>query len=266
MIRSLLAILKAYLVTSLLRNKAIIIGVLQMTLWMILFISPMILFSRPSIPREFTAAYAFIAILVFISYNMASWDWAWSLRQMMIRGILEHYIISGRPVIMVYVGLMPVGLLWVALSLAMVYVIMAILYAPPAIWVHDPLALIVGFACLLIVLCGYSLILGSSMLLSGTSGPVVEILSWVLPIATGGFTPLIMYPEILRIIALTTPFSYPAELIRYGLIGVIPALPTNKLIMIGLPYSLCFLAVALLLLRYSIHKIRRDGVKAIGII
>lgn len=184
---------------------------------------------------------------------------------MMIRGILEHYFISGRPVIMVYVGLMPVGLLWVALSLAMVYVIMAILYAPPAISVHDPLALIVGFVCLLIVLSGYSLILGSSMLLSGTGGPVVEILSWILPIATGGFTPLIMYPEVLRMIALATPFSYPAELIRYGLIGAAPALPTSTLIMIGLPYSLGFLVVALLLLRYSIHRIRHEGVRAIGI-
>ncbi len=265
MIRFLLAILKAYLVASMLRNKAFIIEVLQMALWVTLFISPMILFSRFSFPRAVTAAYAFVAILVFISYNMASWDWAWSLRQMMIRGILEHYLIGGRSVIMVYIGLMPVGLLWVALSLAMVYVIMAILYVPPAIWVHDSLALIVGFACLLIVLAGYSLILGSSMLLSGTGGPVVEILSWILPIATGGFTPLKMYPEVLRIIALTTPFSYPAELIRYGLIGATPALPTNTLIMIGLPYSLGFLVVALLLLRYSIYRIRREGIRAIGI-
>ena len=265
MIRAAITILKAYMVASLLRNKAMVISILQMALWMALFISPMILFSSPLTPKGVTAAYAFIAVLVFLSYNMAGWDWAWSLRQMMARGILEHFMISGRSFLLLYAGLMPVGLLWIGLGLGVVYAIMALLYAPPALTMYDPCALAIGLTILFTVLIAYSLVLGSSMLVSGTGGPVVELLSWILPIATGGLTPLVMYPPIMRYIALSTPFSYPAELIRYGLLGAPTALPVNELIMIGIPYSALFLTASYIVLRLSINKIRREGVRGLGL-
>ncbi len=258
------AVLKAYFTTELIRSRGFIFGLLNMVLWMLLFLAPITLFRPPDIDPSVISGYAFTAILVFMSYSVATWDWAWELRWLMTRGLLEYIIASGRSIFILYVGVLPVSLMWMIMALTLVYALLSVLTAPPAIAVYDPVIMAAGFTIFLIVLFAHALILGGTTIATGTSGPVMEFISWILPIATGGLVPLRNMPVIVQEIALYTPYSYPAELIRYSILGVEPILPLWETVLYGSLYALAYLIVALLYFRMQLKKLLREGPKTVG--
>ncbi|RLG90060.1 MAG: ABC transporter permease [Thermoprotei archaeon] len=258
------AVLKAYLTAELLRNYGLVLSLLSLALWMTLFIAPIILFAPPTMSPNTIAGYAFTAVLVFLSYSMATWDWAWELRWLMMSGMMEYILVSGRSIFIHYVGVLPFSMLWMATSLAIVYGILAILVGPPALIVTDPLLLLLSITLLMVVLFGHAMILGGTTISAGTSGPVMEMLGWILPIATGGLTPLISMPEPLRIFAILTPYSYPAELLRYSLLGTPTVLELNKMITIGICYAFIYLSISILFFKLQLKKMLKEGPKTVG--
>jgi len=155
-------------------------------------------------------------------------------------------------------------MLWMTTSLAIVYGILAILIAPPALTVADPILLLLSIILLLVVLFGHAMILGGTTISAGTSGPVMEMLGWILPIATGGLTPLANLPEPLRIFAIFTPYSYPAELLRHSLLGTPTVLELNNMIIIGVCYALVFFFIGIMFFKYQLKKMLREGPKTVG--
>ncbi len=258
------AVFRAYLLTELVRSKGLAYGMLGLIVWMLFFVMPIALFAPPSMSPGTVAGYVFSAILVFMSYSMASWDWAWEIRYLLMNGILEYVLASGRSVFILYVGVVPASLIWMVLALALVYGALAVFMAPPALALHDPAALAAGTAMLLIVLFAYAMLLGGTTISTGTSGPLVELISWILPLATGGLAPLRNMPPALQAFALLTPFSYPAELIRLGLLGAEPIMDPRTMIMIGIPYSALFLALSLIYFRGQLRKMMKEGPRTIG--
>ncbi len=258
------AVLKAYFTTELLRSRGIVFGVLSTILWIILFTAPIILFSPPNINPGIVTAFAFTAVLVFLSYSTATWDWAWELRWLLTKGILEYVIASGRSIFVLYAGVLPISFMWMALSLALVYTVLSIMIAPPALAVHSAPVLALGIALFIIVLFSHALVLGGTTIAVGTSGPVMEVISWVLPIATGGLVPLRNMPHVIQVVALCTPYSYPAELIRYAIIGVDPVLPLDHAILYGVLSAVAYLALSLLYFRMQYRKLLREGPKTVG--
>jgi len=258
------AVLKAYLTAELLRNYGLVLSLLSLALWMTLFIAPIILFAPPTMSPNTIAGYAFAAVLVFLSYSMATWDWAWELRWLMMSGMMDYILVSGRSIFIHYVGVLPFSMLWMITSLAIVYGILAILIGPPALIVTDPLLLLLSIILLMVVLFGHAMILGGTTISAGTSGPVMEMLGWIMPIATGGLTPLINMPEPLRIFAILTPYSYPAELLRYSLLGTPTVLEVNKMIIIGICYVFIFFFVGILFFKYQLKKMLKEGPKTVG--
>ncbi len=257
-------IFRSYVITELLRNKGIIFGLLSLAVWMILFIVPISLFSPPGVDRGVASAYAFTAVLVFMSYSMAAWDWAWVIRWALANNILEYIIASGRSIFILYLGVMPVSIIWILLALITVYALLSALIAPPYIVVRDPLLLVMGLTIFAIVLFSHALILGGTIISAGTSGPVMEFISWLLPIATGGVVPLKNLPPQVQKIALATPYSYPAELIRYSLLGTETVLGVTTTLVIGIVYSLTFLAATLYYFERQLKKMLKEGPKSIG--
>lgn len=259
------AVLEAYLKAELIRERGAIFGFISLSLWLTLFLAPLTFFTKESAGTSLISGLVFIGILVFISYTMASWDWGWELRWLLYQGILEHVIVSGRDILILYIGIIPVSLIWLGSVGLMAYALLTILMGPPLLTIVNPLILTIGILLLILVLLSYALILGGTTIATGTSGPVVEFISWILPIATGGLTPLQNLPEPMRIFALCTPFSYPAELIRYSIGLSSTALDVYLELTIGLTYSVLFFISGLVYFRFQLRKILREGVKSVAI-
>ncbi len=264
MMEAIKAVFKAYFVAELLRSGGLIYSILSMSFWMILFILPMVLFAPPGVDKGLVAGYAFTAILVFMSYSIASWDWGYEIRWLMRINMLEYIIASGRSIFILYFGIIPMTITWLAVMLGSVYVLLSALMAPPEFHITDPLLLVYSLILLAVVLFAHAMFLGGTTISMGTSGPVIEIITWILPLSTGGLVPLKNMPEPVARFALYTPYSYPAELIRHFLLGTETICPVDQLLLYGSIYALLFLIAGLLFFKYEFKKMLREGVKTIG--
>lgn len=257
-------ILKLYIVRDLIRGRGLIVGLLGIAVWILLFTIPVTLFKTPETSAGDVSANIFVSIMVFLSYALAAWDWASELRSMVAMGVLEYILASGKSILAVYIGLIPVSIVWLIVSLITVYPILSLLSSPPTLTIHSPISLVLGVLSFLQVLVAHAIILGGTILSTGISGPIIEILGWLIPIVTGGFTPVSGMPPPLRIIALSTPYSYPVELLRYSIVGVGTVLPLNLMVPIGLAYSFLFLLLSILYLRYVIRRMMVEGIRSIS--
>ncbi|MEM0380666.1 MAG: ABC transporter permease [Desulfurococcaceae archaeon] len=261
LIRRAYAVFKAYFLSDIIRSKGLIYGLISLSLWLMIFLMPMSLFIGEEQDPGVVANYGFTAILIFMLYSIATWDFAAELRFLINQGILEYYLSTNSGILPHYMGLIPVSLMWLLLALSINYVVLSIVFNPPLLVIHNSLCLVLGLTMLFIVLISYALILGGSLISSGSSGFILEILGFILPIATGGLTPLSRLPELFRIFALYTPFSYPAEVIRYSILGFEPVMSIEKMLLIGYVYSIIFLIVSILYFKYQLKKILKEGVR-----
>jgi len=255
----------SYVKAELLRSKGFFLGLISMATWLAILMLPMTLFRNPETPASIISTYAFVGIAIFQAYSVSTWDWGWELRDSLFRGVLENVIISGSSIFVMYVGIIPMTISWLALSLSITYLMLSALIAPPIIQVTNPALFLLGLFSLMIVLFAYAMILGSTLIASGTSGAVVEFVSWILPIATGGITPLTNLPPTMRLIALLTPFSYPAELFRYSLGLTTLILPEEIMTAVSTAYPTAFLALGYLYFKKQLHKLLKEGVKTVSL-
>ncbi len=264
-LRAAKAVFLAYLRAELIRGKGALLGATSLMIWLVLFITPATLFRSPSTSLTEVSTKIFTSIAIFLSYLVATWDWGWELRWLNYQGILEYVLISGRGLITHYLGLIPISAIWFSITIALAYLMLSALISPPKIVITHPAYLVVGSLQLITVLLSYSLILGSLIVTTGSAGPVAEFIGWILPIATGGIVPLINLPAVIQQIALLTPFSYPAELIRYslGISRTVVSVSTEALV--GTAYSSAFLITAYLVLKYQLSKLRKEGVRSVAI-
>lgn len=258
------AVFKAYLKVELIRSRGFIYGLLSMIFWIVMFTMPIALFLGESSDLGEVSARIFVGVIVFMFYGMATWDWAAELRWMINDGRVEYYIASGSGFLPHYLGILPVSFMWLGISLTVNYAVLSLLWSPPKISSVKVLVFVYGFVMLILCLMGYALILGGTMVSTGVTGFIVEIVSFVLPIATGGLYPLKFSPKPLQIIALATPFSYPAEIIRYSLLGIEPVIDLQETIILSSIYIPLFLLAGVIYFRYQLKKALKEGFKTIS--
>lgn len=257
------AVFKAYFISDLVRSKGFIYGLISFSFWIILFIAPLSLFMGGGVDQNAIASYAFASLIIFMIYSIATWDWAAELRWMINYGILEYYVVTGSGLLPHYLGIIPISLMWLGLNLSINYLLITALMGPPRIYVYDIPVFIAAFTMMLLVVFGYAMLLGATMISSGVSGFIVELLSFILPISTGGLTPLSRLPVHVRNFALATPFSYPAELVRYSILGLSPVMSIEYLVLIGYIYATIFFALSLLYFRHQFRRgLKRGFVQA----
>ena len=255
----------SYVKAELLRSKGFFLGLISMATWLAILMLPMTLFRSPETPANLISTYMFVGIAIFQAYSVSTWDWGWELRDSLFRGVLENVIVSGSSVFVMYVGIVPITISWLVLSLSITYVVLSVIIAPPALQVMNPALFSLGLISLVIVLFAYAMILGSTLIASGTSGAVVEFISWILPIATGGITPLANLPQMMRSVALLTPFSYPAELLRYSLGLTTPVIPEEIMVAASILYPTAFLALSYLYFKKQLRKLLKEGIKTVSL-
>ncbi|MEM2006253.1 MAG: ABC transporter permease [Sulfolobales archaeon] len=261
LIRSAKAVLVAYFIGELVRSKGLTYGLLSLAVWLSMFIVPASLFVKGGMESSLSAG-VLIGSAIFLAYSTATWDWAVLLRWLMQLGILEYVVASGSSIFSHYLGTVPVSVAWYSMALTIAYAIVSVFLGPPKVVLVDPVAFAIGVLSLLIVLMAYSFILGGTLLAAGTAGPIVEFIGWILPIATGGLTPLAFMPKPLQVLAYSTPFSYPAELLRYSLGVSNPVLEPSLVIFIGAAYSMVFLGLSSIYLKYQIRRMLKEGVRS----
>lgn len=255
----------SYVKAELLRSKGFFLGLISMAIWLAVLMLPMTLFRDPETPASLISTYMFIGIAVFQAYSVSTWDWGWELRDSLFRGVLENVIVSGSSILVMYVGIIPISVGWLVLSLSITYLMLSVIIAPPILQVVNPTLFLLGLVSLMIVLFAYAMILGSTLIASGTSGAVVEFVSWILPIATGGITPLANLPHTMRLIALLTPFSYPAELLRYSLGLTTLVIPKEVMIVISTLYPAAFLVFSYFYFKKQLRKLLKEGIKTVSL-
>jgi len=263
--RAAAAVFKAYFTVEFVRNRGFIYSLLSIALWMTLFIAPLSLFMPAEADRSQLAAGALLTAIIMMAYSMATWDWGAELRWLINGGILEYIVASRTGFKELYLGVVPVSLMWISVTAAFIYFWVSAVLAPPRFALVDPLMLILGAATLITVLLAYGLILGGTMISSGVSGPVVELISFILPLASGALAPLRSMPEPIKVIALATPFSYPSELLRYSLLGVQPVLDPGTASLIAVLYAAAFFIGSAIYFRAQVRNMLREGVKTASI-
>lgn len=251
----------SYVKAELLRSKGFFLGLISMAAWLAVIMLPMTLFRNPETPAGLISTYMFVGIAIFQAYSVSTWDWGWELRESLFRGVLENVIVSGSSIFVMYVGIIPITVSWLMLSLGITYVMLSVLITPPTLQLVNPTLFLLGLTSLMMVLFAYSMILGSTLIASGTSGAIVDFVSWILPIATGGITPLASLPYTMRLIALSTPFSYPAELLRYSLGLTTLIMPEEVMVAISILYPTVFLAFSYLYFKKQLRKLLKEGIK-----
>lgn len=255
------AVFKAYFLSDMVRSRGLIYGLISLSLWLLIFLTPMSLFLAENQDPGIAASYGFTAILIFTLYSIATWDFAAELRFLINQGVLEYYLTTNSGILPHYMGIIPVSFMWLVLELSLNYILLSILFKPPVFYINNLFYLILGFIMLLIVLISYGLVLGGSLISSGSSGFIIEIIGFILPVATGGLAPLRRLPVQFQLFALSTPFSYPAEIIRYSILGFEPVMSIEYMFVIGYLYSTIFLALSILYFKYQLKKIMREGVR-----
>lgn len=264
-VKSAAAVFKAYFTVEFIRNRGFIYSLLSIALWMSLFLAPLSLFTSSEVSKSQVSATAFLTAAMMMAYSMATWDWGAELRWLINGGLLEYIIASPAGFKELYLGVVPVSLIWISTAMAFIYLWLSAVLAPPVFALIDPLALLLGTATLIIVLLAYGMILGGTMISSGVSGPVIELVSFILPLASGALVPLRSMPGFIRVVALATPFSYPSELLRYSLLGVQPALELTTTAVIGSLYTTLFLAGSIIYFRIQVRNMLREGAKTASI-
>jgi ABC-2 type transport system permease protein len=256
--------LRAYLTSDLIRSKGFLFALMGIAIWLVLFVLPMIFFAGEGQDRSVISAYIFSGLLVFNLYMIATWDLGWEVRTLINQGVMDYIILTGRNPLIIYFGLVPLSIIWIMIIVTVGYGIVTAFVAPPKIMIASPTELLLASGLLMIVILSYALILASITMSAGTSGFIMELISWVLPLATGGFTPLSSLPPAMRTFALLTPFSYPAEALRYS-IGVSQALINPAFIFtVGYVYGVIFFAGGLFAFRLSLNKARKEGFKTMA--
>ncbi|MCX8184821.1 MAG: ABC transporter permease [Sulfolobales archaeon] len=258
------AVLVAYFTAELIRSKGLAYGFLSLAVWLSMFIVPASLFAKGEIMHSALTG-ILVGISVFLAYNTATWDWALLLRWLIQLEVLEYVMASGSSIVSHYLGTIPVSIAWYSIALGVAYTIVSVFLGPPNITVVDPLALVAGICSLMLVLLAYSFILGGTVLSVGSAGPILEFIAWILPVATGSITPLAFMPKPIQIFAYLTPFSYPAELLRYSLGVSSTLLDPGLTAIIGASYSAVFFTAGLLYLNHQVRKLLREGIRSVAL-
>ncbi len=254
----------AYFKAELIRSKGLMLGILSLSVWLTLFITPLLLFKPPGMSAGRLSSLALMAVIIFIAYSVATWDWAWEIRWLMMQGVLEYVLASGRSIFTLYAGIMPVSLLWYCIAVVASGLILSAFLGPPTLILISPHALAIGLCSMVVVLLAYALLLGGTTISLGSAGPIVEFIGFILPVATGGLVPLSNMPRALQVFALVTPFSYPAELLRYAFRISTPVIPVHECEVVAAAYSAVFFALTYAFFKHQLRKLLKEGVKTVA--
>ncbi len=143
----------------------------------------------------------------------------------------------------------------------------ALLYAATGVnplRVGDPFLLAASLAAILAQATLYSLLIAFAGMAMRTPTPLLDFMNFFLFMARGIAVPVSALPEPLRVVAVLTPYSHPAELMRHAVTGMEPYLGLEGEVLATLAYMAILGVAAWVASRWALRRVKVWGAKGIG--
>jgi len=232
-------------------------------IWYLLFMLGTLTFI-PSEDFKTMAVITFWGVALWSSMNNTVWIVGNWIRFLLEIGIVEEHIVRNTNPMTLLAGRIITATIVTVVAIPVVGIIYYELTGINIFKIFNPFYLLVSFILIMLYALFYSLILSSIGLRLRIPGIMLDVLNIVVYIIGGIGVPLTKMPDQMRMIAFLLPYTYAAELERFGATGLAPFLGLGKTIVFGTLYLIVLLMISILIIRYSTHYVRKNGVKAIG--
>ncbi|MCD6196828.1 MAG: ABC transporter permease [Staphylothermus sp.] len=232
-------------------------------IWYLLFMLGTLTFI-PSEDFKTMAVITFWGVALWSSMNNTVWIVGNWIRFLLEIGIVEEHIVRNTNPMTLIAGRIITATIVTIVAIPVVGIIYYELTGINIFKIFNPFYLLFSFVLIMLYALFYSLILSSIGLRLRIPGIMLDVLNIVVYIIGGIGVPLTKMPAQMRIIAFLIPYTYAAELERFGATGLTPLLGLSKTIVFGTLYLIVLLMISILIIRYSTNYIRKYGVKAIG--
>lgn len=238
---------------------------LNMMFWIAIFILGALLF----VPEEelpATAPYMFWGVTLWNIISTSVWYIAgWSIWFFVSLGLIEDHMLHNTRALYVLAGRIITTAIQVAMAAPLMYLLVAYATGTRFPLAVHPHYLLYGITTATIMAVSYALILSAISLRTGVPGPLIDITNFLIFIVGGVAVPVSMLPGPLRSAAMLIPYSYAAEVMRYGAAGLEPYLPLSLEVTLS-----GILAAAMAITAYTLYTylegkyIRIHGIRGVG--
>ncbi len=230
-------------------------------IWGALLLLPITLFSERGITSSaithITVGYLMLSVL-----GAAVWIGSFEVRRSIQLGTLENFMLCGAHLYDIVLSQMPIAMLFATATTALfVAVAYAVTGTAPAVDRVDLPHLLAGVVGLVLIAYGYAAVIAYSLTTQGSAGPILELLNWVLAVASGALIPAALLPQPIKTLALALPFAHVADSLRYALLEDTPlAINPSTLVYTAIALPAAYALLGTLALVAAEHKILKEGV------
>ncbi len=232
-------------------------------IWYLLFMLGTLTFI-PTEDFRTMAVITFWGVALWSSMNNTVWIVGNWIRFLLEIGMVEEHIVRNTNPMTLIAGRIITATIITIVAIPVVGITYYRLIGINVFKIFNPFYLLASFILIMFYALVYSLILSSIGLRLRIPGIMLDVLNIVVYIIGGIGVPLTKMPAQMRMIAFLIPYTYAAELERYGATGLQPFLGLGETISFGTLYLIVLLLISILIIRYSTQYIRKHGVKAIG--
>jgi ABC-2 type transport system permease protein len=232
-------------------------------LWITIYVLGTLTFASPqSYPR--VAPMVFWAVLAWNLMSTPVWTIGnWARFYINMELYEEHEVAGASHSIFLSLRSLPALLVSLATA-AVVGGFIAYTTRAPILRVGDPLLLAASLGAITLMAVLYSLILAFLSLFTRAPAPLLDFMNFFLFIAGGIAAPISKLPGPVRLFALATPYSHPAELMRLAAVGQPTYLPPGVEALATTAWITVLTLAWMTTKSLAVSRARREGVRGIG--
>ncbi|MCD6301846.1 MAG: ABC transporter permease [Staphylothermus sp.] len=210
------------------------------------------------------AIITFWGVALWSFMNNVVWIVGHWVRFLLEIGVVEEHIVRNTNPMSLIAGRIVTAIIVTIVAIPVVGMVYYELTGINIYNVYNSIYLLCSFILIMFYALFYSLILSSIGLRLRIPGIMLDVLNIAVYIIGGIGVPLAKMPPHMRIVALFIPYTYAAEIGRYGGVGLEPLLGVWKTLLFGALYLVVLMFISILVIKYATQYVRKHGVKAIG--
>ncbi len=240
-------------------NSTINIG-----LWVAIFILGALIFvPKEEIPA--TAPYMFWGVVLWTVMSSSVWSvggWTWFITSL---GMYEEHTLHGTSLAALLSGRSLTVATDTALITPVMYFLVQGVAGGDVRLISNPAFIAYGVIAMFIMSLAYGLTLSAVSMRIGVPGTLLDISNFLFLVIGGMTIPVSKLPGGMKYVALSIPFSYPSEVVRYGATGLPTYLPLwEEAALTGVLATTMITFAALLFRHVEMNYLRKQGPRAIG--
>lgn len=232
-------------------------------MWYMIFLLGALMF----VPKEECGVIAVITFWGIVLWSImnnsvgliAGWTWF-----VLATGIVEEHYIHGTNPLLLLAGRFITGISVSLATIPLIILVFSGLSNTSLLKIYDPIYLFMGIAFIVAYATLYALSLAALSFRTEVPGTMLDILNIFMYIGGGLGVPVYKMPDQLRYIALAMPYTHAAEILRYGVLGIVPYLGLSRELLIASLYLLAMAIASYAIVRRVMEYVRVYGVRAVG--